>query len=160
MSNNSQIKQHISIEERNRWDKVVVDFSDHLGSGGIDNHRMGDGTIPGFSTNDYTNDEKSKLSKIEEGALNNPHPSTHPWSMIEGLSTVGHTGSYSDLIGIPLEFNAGSGNCDTVGGIRLTIASDAPENPKNNKDVWFDTANKLIKVYFSNQWNPFSAVFG
>lgn len=160
MSNTSEFKQHISIDERNKWDKCVADFNAHLGSGGVENHKLGDGNIPGFSTNDYTNEEKTKLSGIEDGALNNPHPSTHPWSMIEGLSTVGHTGSYKDLLDIPSEFNAGSGNSDTVGGIRFTINDTAPANPKNEKDVWFDTENKLVKVYYGDAWVDFCAVFG
>lgn len=157
---NREIKQHISIAERNKWDKVVVDFANHLGSGGVDNHRLGDGSVPGFSTNDYTNDEKNKLGGIEAGALNNPHPDKHPWTMIDGLSTVGHTGKFSDLLEIPNEFNAGSGNCDTVGGIRFTVDTVAPVNPVNNKDVWFDIKEKLLKVYYNNTWNSFCAVYG
>ena len=31
--------------------------------------------------------EKDKLTGIQAGALNNPHPATHPVSMIEGLQT-------------------------------------------------------------------------
>ena len=98
MAANTEYKQHITIAERNKWDKVVVDFAAHLGSGGTENHRLGNGTIPGFSMNDYTNTEKSKLAGIEAGALNNPHPATHPYTMITGLSTVAHSGSFTDLL--------------------------------------------------------------
>lgn len=157
--NNNEFKQHISIAERNKWDKVVLDFASHLGSGGVDNHRLGNGTVPGFSTNDYTNEEKSKLAGIQPGALNNPHPATHPYTMITGLSTVGHTGSYTDLLNIPTAFNADRGNCDTVGGIRFTVGTVSPSNPVNDKDVWFDTSNKLVKVYTGNAWVPFRAVY-
>lgn len=159
MADNSQIKQHISIEERTKWDKVVNDFSNHLGSGGSSNHRIADGSTPGFSTNDYSTAEKTKLANIEPGALNNPHPATHPYTMITGLSTVAHTGSYQDLTNIPLTFIAGGGNSDTTGGIRFTISSTAPSSPTNNKDVWFDTTNKLIKVYTNDTWVPFNAVW-
>ena len=160
MSNNSEFKQHISIEERNKWDKVVVDFAAHLGAGGVENHRLGNGTIPGFSTNDYTNAEKSKLSGIEDGALNNPHPETHPYTMITGLSVVAHTGSFTDLLNIPSTcYIAERGNCDTVGGIRITIGNSAPSNPQNYKDLWFDTANKYVQVYYGGKWQPFSAIW-
>ena len=157
--NNNEINQHISVYERNRWEKAVIDLASHLGSGGIENHRLGNGTIPGFSMNDYTNKEKSKLAGIEEGALNNPHPSTHPYTMIEGLSVVGHTNKYSDLSDIPKTFIAGGGDSDTVSGIRFTIGSLAPLNPVNNKDVWFDISTKLLKLYYNDSWNAFSAVY-
>lgn len=156
---NSDIKQHISIEERTKWDKVVVDFANHLGAGGEANHRLGNGTVSGFSTNDFTNEQKTKLAGIEEGALNNPHPATHPYTMITGLSVVAHSGRYPDLLEIPSTFIAGGGNSDTVGGIRFTVGPGAPAGPKNFQDVWFDTTNKLVRVYFNNTWVSFEAVY-
>lgn len=156
---NADIKGHISFQERVKWDKVVVDFANHLGAGGVDNHRLGNGTIPGFSTNDFTNTQKTKLAGIEEGALNNPHPATHPYTMITGLSVVAHSGRYPDLLEIPATFIAGGGNSDTVGGIRFTVGPTAPAGPKNFQDVWFDTTNKLVKVYYNNAWVPFEAVY-
>lgn len=158
---NNTIKQHISIAERNKWDKCVYDLENHIGSGGTENHRLGNGVIPGFSTNDFTNNEKIKLGGIEEGALNNPHPATHPYTMITGLSVVAHSGDFSDLINIPSTcYVAEKGNCDTVGGIRFTIGTEAPLNPVNDKEIWFDTDTKLIKTYTSNEWINFSAVWG
>ena len=158
--NNNEFKQHISIADRNRWDKVVLDFASHLGSGGVDNHRLGTGTVPGFSTNDYTNAEKSKLAGIEDGALNNPHPATHPYTMITGLAAVAHTGDFSDLINIPNTcYIAEKGDVDTVTGIRFTIGGNSPSNPKNDKEVWLDTSEKLLKVYTGNAWMKFSAVW-
>lgn len=159
MADNSQIKQHVSIEERTRWDKVVTDFTNHLGSGGTSNHPLGNGSVAGFTTNDFTTAEKQKLAGIAAGALNNPHPSTHPASMITGLSTVATTGSYNDLLNKPTSLAANGGNSDTVGGIRFTVGSTAPSNPTNNKDVWFDTTNKLIKVRISGNWVSFNAVY-
>ena len=40
-----------------------------------------------LSTEDYTTVEKAKLEGIEAGANNYVHPSSHPMSMISGLST-------------------------------------------------------------------------
>lgn len=157
---NSQYKQHISIEERNKWDKVVDDFGVHLGAGGINNHRLADGTIPGFSTCDFSVTEKNKLAGIEDGALNNPHPATHPYTMITGLSIVGHTGRFPDLLEIPSTcYVAEHGNCDTINGIRITLGPSAPPNPNNFKELWFDTNERLVKAYFNNAWNSFSAVW-
>lgn len=159
-TSNSSYKQHISIEERNKWDKVVVDFNNHLGAGGVENHMLGNGTIPGFSMNDYTNAEKSKLAGIEDGALNNPHPATHPYTMITGLSVVAHSGEFKDLLNIPSTcYIAERGDVDTVTGIRFTIGTSAPSSPKNDKEVWFNTSKKLIYVYTSNAWTAFSAVW-
>lgn len=45
--------------------------------------------------------DKSKLDKIESGANNYIHPSSHPASMITGLSAVATSGSYNDLSGRP-----------------------------------------------------------
>jgi len=160
MAGANEMKQHISIEERDRWNKVVADFAAHLGAGGDDNHRLGDGSIPGFSLNSFTNEEKEKLAGIQAGALNNPHPETHNWDMITGLSVVGHTGEYKDLLNIPTTFFAEGGNCDTIDGIRITININPPENPINNKEIWFDTGNMLVKTYLNNSWAAFCAIYG
>lgn len=157
---NNDYKEHISIVERNKWDKVVVDFANHLGSGGVNNHRLGNGTVPGFSTCDFTPTEKQKLAGIEWGALNNPHPVTHPYTMITGLSVVAHTGSFTDLLNIPSTcYIAERGNCDTVDGIRITIGPSAPANPNNYKELWFDTSIRIIKSFYNNTWTSFGAVY-
>lgn len=156
---NKQKKLHISYEERAKWDKVVVDFDSHLGAGGVYNHALGNGEVPGFSMNDFSNEYKRKLDGIEENALHNPYPGSIPYSEVTGLSLVGHTGKYSDLDGIPESFWAGGGNSDTVGGITITVGGTQPSNPANFKNVWFDTTNKLVRVYYNNIWNSFCAVY-
>lgn len=154
----SDIKQHISIDERAKWNKVISDFAAHLGSGGANNHRLGDGSIPGFSTNDYTNAEKSKLAGIQPGALNNPHPPTHPASMITGLATVATSGRYPDLTERPTSMPANGGNSDTVGGIRITIGPNEPYSPQNLKELWVNTNNWMMYSYY-NGWIPVRGVF-
>ena len=159
--NNNDIKQHISIEERNRWNKCVNDFNAHLGAGGANNHPLANRTVAGFSEANYTPDEQDKLAGIEAGALNNPHPATHSYEIITGLSVVGHTGSFSDLLNIPSScYVAEKGNCDTVNGIKINIGDTAPENPINDKNIWIDTNTMLIKIYTNNAWKATCAVFG
>lgn len=153
----SDIKQHISIDERAKWNKNIEDFNNHLGSGGVNNHRLGDGSIPGFSLNNYTNEEKAKLAGIQAGALNNPHPATHPASMITGLAKVATSGRYPDLTEKPTSLPANGGNSATVGGIRVTIGA-APSNPQNLKELWFNSSNWIIYTYY-NGWVPARAVF-
>lgn len=55
----------------------------------------------GLSTNDYTTVEKTKLAGIATGANAYTHPTTHPASIITGLSTVATSGSYNDLVDKP-----------------------------------------------------------
>ena len=157
---NSDIKLHCSQEERMRWDKVCVDFNAHLGSNGVASHALATGNAAGFSQANFTPEEKTKLAGIQDGALNNPHPATHPYTMITGLAGVAHTGAYSDLSGIPTGFPANGGNADTVGGIRISISDTSPRNPTNLKDVWFDLSSMMVKVYADNEWKAFGAVFG
>lgn len=157
---NSDIKQHISIEERLKWNKVVADFTAHQGATGTTVHALGNGTSAGFSQCDFTPAEKTKLEGIAPGALNNPHPAEHDYTMIKGLATVAHTGKYSDLIDVPMTFTSDSGDADTVGGIRVTIGSSEPPSPQNNKEIWFDTNTMTIKAYKGGKWESFGAVFG
>lgn len=155
---NSDIKLHISSSERIAWNKNIVDLTNHIGAGGVANHRLGNGSVPGFSTNDYTNAEKTKLAGIQDGALNNPHPATHPASMITGLASVATSGNYYDLLNRPTSMTANGGNSDTVGGIRITIGA-APSNPQNLKEIWFNSANWIVYTYYNNTWVPARAVF-
>lgn len=157
---NSDIKLHISAEERLKWNKVCSDYEAHQGSTGGSTHGLADGVSPGFSTNDFTNAEKEKLAGIADHALNNPHPEKHPYTMIEGLAPIAHTGAYTDLQDVPATFVAKGGDSDTVNGNRVTTSDEAPSNPTNGKDLWFDTNEMLIKVYKDNQWVAFGAVFG
>jgi hypothetical protein len=155
----ADIKQHVSIEERTKWDKVVDDFAVHLGNYGDDHHKRGDGTNPGFSTNDYTNAEKDKLSSVEYGANKYIHPATHNVSEIEGLANVAITGSYNSLIDIP-DLVLQSVFNKQLNGIRFTVGTTSPDTPVNNKDVWFDTNDRLVKVYTGSAWVSFRAVYG
>ena len=159
---NADIKQHISIAERAKWNKVVADFDIHLGTGGIANHPIAEGNIPGFTTNDFTDADRVKLDGIQDGALNNPHPGTHPHTMITGLANIAKSGSWADLSNIPQFVQNvvnGTHNAATVGGIRLTIANTAPSNPQNNRELWFDTNQMVINVYVNNVWAKLGAVF-
>lgn len=159
----SDIKEHISAMERAAWNKVISDFAKHLGQGGTSNHRLGNGTIPGFSTNDYTTAEKQKLAGIQAGALNNPHPATHPYTMITGLHTVASTGDYNSLINRP-SFPSVANGCDaaTVNGVRITIGVNPPSNPRNYKELFISTVSSppIAYVCYSNQWWPIAGVFG
>lgn len=145
-------KQHLSTNERANWNKNIVDLVNHIGAGGIGNHPLGNGTVPGFSNNDYTTTEKNKLAGVAAGATNYVHPPTHPVSMITGLAAVATTGSYTSLIDKPTSISANGGNADTVGGIRLTIGGSAPSNPVINKELWINTNDNVQYIYKSTGW--------
>ena len=55
----------------------------------------------GLSTEDFTTNEKTKLTGIDVGANKYIHPNTHPATMITGLARVANTGKYNDLIDTP-----------------------------------------------------------
>lgn len=154
-----EVKGHVSLLDRLTWWKVVDDFAAHLGSGGVDNHALGDGTIPGFSMNDFTNRLLQKLNGIEDGALNNPHPATHPADMITGLHQIAVSGDYTHLENIPKSFYAGGGNSDTVGGIRITINSAAPPNPQEKKEIWINTNDKITYIYLDGKWQGLHTIW-
>ena len=155
------IKQHVSITERNAWNKVIEDFNKHLGSRGTQNHNLAGGTneTAGFSQANFTSQEKTKLAGIENGALNNPHPATHPASMITGLANVAISGSWTDIINKPTSLPANGGNADTVGGIRLTIGTAGPSNPVNNKELWIGSNDYFLRIYTNNTWMIIGAVY-
>lgn len=39
-----------------------------------------------------------------------------------------------------------------LNGIRITVSDTAPFNPKNNAELWFDTAYKVLRAYSENNW--------
>lgn len=162
MANNADIKQHISTTERAKWNKTISDYATHLGSTGADNHGLANGTQPGFSINDYTTIEKTKLSTVEEGALNNPHPATHPYTMITGLANIANTGNWRDLTGVPQrlkDVENGTSDAATVGGIRVVVSETAPANPQNNKEFWIDVSQLVLKVFKNGKWEIVGAAF-
>lgn len=154
---NSDIKQHVSIEERTKWNKVVDDFNVHLGNYGDDHHHRADGINPGFSMNDYTTDEKEKLAGIENQANRYVHPSNpaHKASEIGDLARVATTGSYNDLKDKPVI----STDAVSVNGIKFTIGGTEPPGAIANKHVWFDTSTRLLKIYTKTGWISFRAVY-
>ena len=163
MASNADIKQHISTVERAKWNKNIADLNAHVGAGGVENHRLGNRTVAGFSEANFSPTEQDKLESCEWKANYYIHPDTHPYTMITGLSTIAHTGNYIDIQNRPATIIAvenGTADAATVsGGIRITIGPTAPSSPKNSKEVWFDTANTLVKIYQNNSWISYGAVY-
>lgn len=168
---NKDIKEHISAIERDRWDKCVVDFYNHLGAGGTVNHMIATGIgsgdannpvnrpngIPGFSECNFTPVEKGKLSTVQWLANYYIHPATHPVSIITGLNGIATTGSWNYLVDIPYQF---PGDARTVsGGIRITIGPSAPSSPQNGKEIWINTNDKVPYIFYSSTWQGLCAFF-
>lgn len=172
---NSDVKEHISTVERTKWDKVVVDFYDHLGAGGVSNHMLATGAgtgsannpvntpngIPGFTECDFTPVEKGKLSTVAWNANAYIHPATHHVSMITGLAAIATSGSWNHLVNIPGTFPGNcSGNSATVGGIRITISVSPPPNPQVDREIWIEPVDGLLWIYCTNGWQALRAVYG
>ena len=90
--------------------------------------------------------DKNKLDGIESQANNYIHPTTHPASMIEGLSTVATTGNFNDLENKPenlsdLTDDIGVGN--SINKIKISAAAtrvdfDYMDNLKSgNNSGWY-----------------------
>lgn len=156
MAGNSDIKYHISSVEREKWNDVITRFNTHHGSAGTANHALANGTIPGFSDNNFTTAEKTKLNSVQERANFYEHPAQHPWTMISGLTALANTADWSDIKNVPQrvkDVENGVADAATVsGGIRITIDSAAPSNPKQNKELWIDTTNYVLKIYNGTTW--------
>ena len=69
----------VTKEEKEKWNNIVNVVNNIVSGGEIP---KGDGTKPGLSTNDFTNEYKTKLDNIEAGANRYVHPANHPATMI------------------------------------------------------------------------------
>ena len=69
----------VTKEEKEKWNNIVQVVNNIVSGGEIP---KGDGTKPGLSTNDFTNEYKTKLDNIEAGANRYVHPANHPATMI------------------------------------------------------------------------------
>lgn len=72
-------------------------------------------THAGFAAQNHTH-SYNDLTDLPSTSNTYEHPSTHPVSMITGLSDVATSGSYNDLIDKPTSMAANGGDADTVGG--------------------------------------------
>ena len=45
-----------------------------------------------------------------------------------------------------------AGDSATVGGIRITVGPTAPSDPKDKKEIWFDTNELYVKFWVNNAW--------
>lgn len=92
VDNTSDLKKPISIETQTALDNKVDKVSGKQ-----------------LSDENYTLAEKTKLESIENNANDYTHPTTHPSTMITGLTKVANTGDYNDLINKPLILNGKDG---------------------------------------------------
>lgn len=151
------IKFHISKLDKDKWDQCVRDVAD-IRSGKIKLPIARDGE-PGFSHNDFSNEYRKKLDSIEWGANKYIHPPTHPASMIIGLAQVAYSGDYNHLLNKPSSLPANGGNSATVNGVRVTISTNAPSNPKIDKELWINPSNALPYIYTNKGWVACGAVW-
>ena len=153
----STLNLHISAEERKRWNRAVQDIIS-IRNGTIVLPRA-NGTQPGTSMNDFTNEYRRKLDNIEEGATRYIHPPSHPASMITGLHRVATSGDYNHLVNRPTSMIASGGNTNTVNGVRVLIQSSAPSNPQINKELWINQEDRLIRIFTPAGWRALHAVW-
>lgn len=97
------------------------------------------------------------------------------------LKKIAFTGSYNDLKDLPsaiaysdtannanhaanadnatnathannADYATKAGDSATVGGIRITVGPTAPSDPKDKKEIWFDTNALYVKFWVNNAW--------
>ena len=97
------------------------------------------------------------------------------------LKKIAFTGSYNDLKDLPsaiaysdtannanhaanadnatnathannADYATTAGDSATVGGIRITVGPTAPSDPKDKKEIWFDTNALYVKFWVNNAW--------
>jgi hypothetical protein len=97
---------HVTASQKTAWDNKAAGNHTHTPAG------------IGAATSNHTH-SYNDLSDLPTIPAAYTHPSTHPASMITGLSTVATSGKYIDLSGkptIPTSLPANGGNADTVDG--------------------------------------------
>lgn len=93
-------------------------------------HASATTTTAGF----MSKDDKSKLDGIAANANNYSHPSSHPASIITGLSTVATSGSYADLSNKPSTFTPSSHTHAQSEISGLSSALSGKANSSHNHD--------------------------
>ena len=77
--------------------------------------------------------EREKLSNISENANSYTHPSSHPATMITGLSNVAISGSYNDLTDLPTGYTHPSSHPATMITGLASVATSGNYNDLANK---------------------------
>lgn len=100
-----------------------------------------------LTTNDFTTEEKEKLSGISEGANKYIHPTA---SGNKHIPAGGATGQI-------LKWTAdGTATWDDY----ATGSYAGTSAPTNTKVLWIDTSNGVMKYYNGTAWTPIKAVWG
>ena len=122
----------VTKEEKEKWNNIVHVVNNIVSGGEIP---KGDGTKPGLSTNDFTNEYKSKLDGIEAGANRYVHPANHPATMI---SQDGNNRFVSDT-----EKNYWNNKQDRVGLASQTVNGLMSATDKRRLDTMDPSATKV-----------------
>lgn len=116
---------------------------------------------------DYYN-EKTDSQDSHFSSTSNPHAVT---ATQVGLGNVANTAQVElSTVTTVNDFIVGSGNATVTrktptevatilsavvgnsAGIRITIGTTAPLSPVNDKELWIDTTNKVMRVYSNAAW--------
>ena len=103
----------------------------------------------GLSTEDFTTNEKTKLTGIDVGANKYIHPNTHPATMITGLARVANTGKYNDLIDTP--------NIPTVDNTTISLVNNVLSVKNNSINENKLSANVNALLGYADNWNKSAA---
>lgn len=155
---------HITAAERTYWNSIEQNANTYTDQ--KFKSVVGDITSTGKTVLDLLN------QKLNTSDFNN-------WKST--LSNVAFSGSYNDLKDLPsniaysdtannanhatkadsatnanhatnADYATKAGDAATVGGIRVTIGANAPSNPQNDKEIFFNTSSLYVFFYHNNAW--------
>lgn len=106
------------------------------------------------------------LAKPLVNILNEKHNTADFEAFKKTLKPICYTASFNDLLDRPTQIgfsseSALSKNSELISGIRVTLGTTPPIDPKVDKELWFDTSDNilLIKVYTSTGWRSNNSIW-
>ena len=155
---------HITAAERTYWNSVEQKsntYTDKRFKAIVGNYEDAGKTIidlinQRLLTTDFNN-WKATLQKIAfSGSYNDLKDLPSAISYSDTANNANHAANSDNATNATHANNAdyatSAGDAATVGGIRITVGPTAPSNPKEKKEIWFDTNALYVKFWVNNAW--------
>lgn len=136
---------HVTLEDKGRWDGSVNTANAYTDS------KLA-GLKDSLSTTDRNN-YNALLARIHtlEGIVNGLKADTLKDAKAYTDSKVGSVNTViTEHINTPVM---------RVNGVRVTVGSQTPNNPVNDKELFFNTSNRVIYAYTANAWQYAYALY-
>lgn len=155
---------HITAAERTYWNSVEQksnNYTDKRFEAIVGNYEDAGKTIidlinQRLLTTDFNN-WKATLKKIAfTGSYNDLKDLPSAIAYSDTANNANHAANADNATNATHANNAdyatSAGDSATVGRIRITVGPTAPSNPKEKKEIWFDTNALYVKFWVNNAW--------